>query len=85
MSIQDVLRQHTSQSPQMNQLNSLIGTIKGASDPQAMINQMVLSNPLVQKAQQVAQQYGGLEQAVRAVAQQKGIDLQTVFNQLKSM
>lgn len=79
MSLQELAIQN---SPQMSGVNSLINTIKSATNPTGMITQMANSNPMIQQVQQVAKQYGGYEQAVRAIAQQRGIDLQSIFNQL---
>lgn len=80
MSIQELALQN---SPQMNGISSLINTIKSASNPNAMINQLMSSNPMVQQASKVAEQYGGWEQAARAIAQQKGIDINSVLKQLQ--
>lgn len=80
MSLQELAIQN---SPQMSGVNSLINTIKSATNPADMITQMANSNPMIQQAQQVAKQYGGYEQAVKAIAQQRGIDLQSIFNQLR--
>ena len=80
MSLQDLAIQN---SPQMNGLSQLINTIKSAQDPTTLINSTLSSNPMVKQAQQVAQQYGGVEAAVRAIAQQRGIDLQALFKQLQ--
>lgn len=82
MSIQELVLQN---SPQMNDVNSIINTVKSASNPNAVINQLIASNPLVKKASKVAEQYGGWEQATKAIAQQRGIAVDSVLKQLQGI
>lgn len=79
MSLQELALQN---SPQMNGINNLISTIKAAQNPAAMIQQLVMNNQQAKQAKEIADQYGGWEQAARAVAQQKGIDINLVLKQL---
>lgn len=82
MNLQERALQNTTQ---MQNISSFINTIKTAQNPDTMVNQMIQSNPLAQQAQQVASQYGGFEQAARAIAQQKGIDINAVLRQLRGV
>lgn len=79
MNLQELALQNTQQ---MQNITSLISTVKSSQNPEAMVNQMIQSNPLARQAQQIAQQYGGFEQAARAIAQQRGIDINAVLKQL---
>ena len=49
-------------------------------NPQMMLNQLMNQNPQVQ---QIINQYGGVDGAIRAVCQQKGIDYQEFIDALK--
>lgn len=79
MNLQELALQN---SPQMQSISSIIKT---AQNPDVMVNQMIQSNPLAQQARQVAQQYGGFEQAARAIAQQRGIDIDSVLRQVRGV
>ena len=68
----------------MSQVKNLMSMVKSSGNPQAMLNQLVQSNPQLQQVMATIQQYGNDPQrAFYALAQQKGIDPQAVLESLK--
>ena len=66
------------------QIRQMIGMIKSAGNPQAMMNQLMQNNPQMQQAMEIVRQYGGdANKAFYALAQQKGIDPQEILDLLK--
>lgn len=69
----------------------MIGMLNGRGSPQQMMGQMMTqqlqSNPLFQRAQQMAQGKSPreLEQVAKNLCQQRGIDLDSAMNQFKQM
>ena len=63
--------------PQIGQIRSMIGMIKGASNPQAMITQMLQQrNPaMMQAVDYIRQHDGDAKSACEALAKEKGINL----------
>ena len=63
----------------------MIGMLRSASDPMAAISQMAATDPRMRQVQQVIDQNGSIQQAVYALAKQKGIDPQIVLDQARQM
>lgn len=69
----------------------MMGMLNGRSNPQQMVSQILSqqlqSNPLFQRAQEMAQGKTPqeLEQVARNLCQQRGIDLDSAMNQFKQM
>ena len=69
----------------------MMGMLSGKSNPQQMMSQIMTqqlqSNPLFQRAQQMAQGKSPqeLEQVARNLCQQRGIDLDSAMSQFKQM
>lgn len=69
----------------------MIGMLNGKGNPQQMMSQMMTqqlqSNPLFQRAQQMAQGKSPqeLEQVAKNLCQQRGIDLDSAMNQFNQM
>lgn len=58
--------------------------IKSASNPQAMLNQMLQNNPNYKKIQELGQQYNGdYEKAFRDTAKTMGVDPDEFINNFK--
>ena len=58
--------------------------VRSATDPNAALQQMASSNPLVKQAVDLVQKNGGnAEAAFRAAAQQAGIDENSILSMLK--
>lgn len=65
--------------------------MQSINNPQQLINQItgnkqIMSNPMIKNAVDMAQKGDsqGLEQLVRNIAQTKGVNVDEVFNQVKS-
>ena len=69
----------------------MMGMLNGRSNPQQMVSQIMSqqlqSNPLFQRAQEMARGKSPqeLEQVARNLCQQRGIDLDSAMNQFKQM
>lgn len=63
--------------PQIGQLRQMVGMIKSAGNPQAMLTQMLQQrNPAMMQAVDYIKQHGGdAKAACEALAQEKGINL----------
>ena len=65
-----------SQTPQLGQLRQMIGMIKNAGNPQALMQQMMQNNPGLAKAMDYVKQHGNDPKAAcEALAKEKGINL----------
>lgn len=64
-------------APQMAQIKQMIAMLKGANNPQEMVNNMIQQNPQVSK---IIQQYGSPEKAFRGVAEQMGLNADEIIN-----
>lgn len=64
--------------PQIDQLRQMIGMIRSAGDPQALLNQMMQQrNPQLMQALDYVKQHGGDPKAAcESLAREKGISLQ---------
>ena len=79
-----ILQQLTKTSPMMGQIKQMISMVKGAQNPQAMLNQIMMSNPRMKQVMEIVNQYGGdPDKAFQAVAQQNGINPQEIMNMLR--
>ena len=66
--------------PQLGQLRQMIGMIRGASNPQALLSQMIQqSNPAMMQALDYVKHHGGNPKAAcEALAKEKGISLKDI-------
>lgn len=79
-----ILQQLAMSSPAMGQIKNMIGMIKAAQNPQAMINQMMMNNPNMKQVMQIVNQYGGdANRAFQDMAQKNGINPQEIFDMIK--
>ena len=70
--------------PAINQAKQMMGVIRSAQNPSAMLQQMVQSNPQMQQAMQILNQSGGDPTGmVYALSQQKGINPNELMELLK--
>ncbi len=70
----------------MGGINQLSGMAQAFSNPQAMIQQILQSNPNTQKVMDIINQNGGGSKAVfYKMAQQKGVDPDAFADQVKQM
>lgn len=63
----------------------VVNMIMAASNPIAELQQMAASDPRMQEVVSVINQNGGIQQAVYAMAKQKGIDPNSALQQARSM
>ena len=62
----------------------MMGMLRTAQNPQAMLNQMVMNNPKLKEVMDLVNQYGGdPEKAFYSLSEQKGINPQDVLDMLK--
>lgn len=62
-------------TPQFNGLSRLVQMLKGANNPQGMLDNMIKNNPKAQQILSEAQKYGNDPMsAFRALAQERGVD-----------
>ena len=78
--ILQMLGGQSAQMPQLGQLRQMIGMIRGASNPQALLSQMIQqSNPAMMQALDYVKQHGGNPKAAcEALAKEKGISLKDI-------
>ena len=78
------LMQLAKSSPMMGQIKQMMGMLRTAQNPNAMLNQMVMNNPQIKQVMDIVQQYGGDPmRAFYAVAEQKGVDPNEILNMLR--
>lgn len=66
------------------QIKQMMQMLRSASDPQAMLNQLIQTNPNVREVMNIVKQHGNdPKRAFYALAEQKGINPQSVLEQLK--
>ena len=62
----------------------MMGMLKTAQNPQAMLNQMVMNNPKLKEVMDLVNQYGGdPNKALEEVSKQYGISSQDIYDLLK--
>ena len=84
MAMPGILQQLTKTSQMMGQIKQMMNMVKGAQNPQAMLNQIMMSNPRMKQVMEIVNQYGGdPDKAFQAVAQQNGINPQEIMNMLR--
>ena len=67
------------------QIRQIISMVKSSGNPQALLNQLMQTNPNMKQVMEIIQQYGGdANKAFYALAQQKGIDPQEILDLLKN-
>lgn len=69
-------------NPQMQQIKNLMHQMQNAPNPQAALQQLVMSNPYLSNIINLSN--GNLEQAARSLASQRGIDINTLLQELQS-
>ena len=73
-----------SQPSEQNSIFNIINAIRTAQNPQSMLNNMLTTNPQLQAVMNYVNSQGGdAKQAFYNLAQQRGVDPQTILDQLK--
>ena len=71
-------------NPMMQQIKQMMGMIRTAQNPQAMLNQMMMNNPQMKQVMDIVNQYGGdADKAFRATAEQYGVNPQDILDMFK--
>lgn len=71
-------------NPQQNSIFNVINTIKNAQNPSTMLQSMITTNPQIRQVMEYVKSQGGnAEQAFYNLAQQQGVDPQSILDQLK--
>ena len=79
-----ILNQLMATAMQNNPIMNMYKTILGAENPNAMLQQMAQNNPqLKQTLDYINQNGGNAKDLFYAMAKQKGVDPNTILNQLK--
>ena len=80
-----ILNQLFGQALGSNGILNMFQSVKNAQNPNAMIQSLMQQNPQMKQVMDVVNQYGGnAKQAFYAMAQQKGVDPDTIINSLKN-
>ena len=81
-----ILNLLTRANPAVGRLGSIASAIKMAKDPVSVLNGMAQSDPRMKQVQDVISQNGGsVQQAVRNLAQQRGVDINALLKQAQDM
>ena len=67
----------------LHPIKQMMNMVKSAQNPQLMLNQLAMNNPQLKQVMDIVQQHGGDPmKALRAVAQEKGIDPDEIMRML---
>ena len=66
------------------QIKNLMNSIQFASNPQLALQQLMNQNPIIQNIMKLNKNGTSLQSIAQTMAQQKGIDLNSVIQQLQS-
>lgn len=65
-------------------VRQMISLLKSSGNPQALLNQLMMTSPNMKQVMEIVQQYGGdANKAFYALAEQKGINPQEILDLLK--
>lgn len=71
-------------NPQVANLVNLFGMVKNAQNPSQMMSAILQKNPMMSRVNTLIEQYNGnAEQAFYALAQQMGVDPQSILSMLR--
>ena len=83
MGIPGILQQLMQSSPMMGNIKNMMNMIRGAQNPQAMMNQLLMNNPNTKQVMDLVNAAGGDPQkAFYQLAQQKGINPQDILDMI---
>ena len=86
MPIPAILQQlgRSQMTPMAAQIKQMMNMVNMAGNPQAMLNQLIMSNPQMKQAMEIVKQYGGDSmKALYGEAERMGVDPQEILNMLK--
>ena len=84
MAIPAILQQLGKANPAAAQIKQMMNMVRGAGNPQAMLNQMIMSNPKMQDVMNIVRKHGGDPMtALRKEAEAAGMDPNEILNMLR--
>ena len=84
MAMPEILLQLAKNNPMIAKAKQMMNVIQTAQNPQAMLNQMIQSNPQLKQVMDVINQHGGdIDKAVRTVAEQNGLKPEDVMEMFR--
>lgn len=84
MAIPGILQQIAKSNPLFQNVRRMMGMVNASQNPQAVLNQLVTSNPQLKQVMDVINQYGGdPKQAFYSLAEKNGIDPNEILNMMK--
>lgn len=84
MAMPGILQQLARTSPRMGQIKQMLGMVRSAGNPQAMLTQLAAGNPAMKQVMDIVNQHGGdPDRAFRTLAEQNGIDPQEILSMLR--
>lgn len=70
--------------PQLRQAKQMLGMLRNAGNPQALLQSMIQQNPAMQQAMQYIQQNGGdPKAAAEQLARERGVDINSMLFALR--
>lgn len=70
-------------NPILETINQMNQAVRNSADPQAMAQQMLMSNPQFSGIMPLVKQCGSYKDAFYAMAKTKGVDPETIVNLLR--
>lgn len=70
-------------TPNLKRIKDMVGMIKGARNPQAMLSQMASNNPQMKSVLDMVQTGGDPRQMFFNACKQKGIDPEQILSMMK--
>ena len=84
MAIPGILMQMAKSNPMLGQIKQMMGMVRAAGNPEAMINQLMMNNPQLKEVMDIVNQYGGDPgKALKETAKQMGIDENDIIDLLR--
>ena len=84
MAIPGILMQLVRNNPMIGQAKQMMGMLRMAQNPQAMLNQMMVNNPKLKEVMDIVNQYGGdPNKALEELSKQYGVTAQDIYDLLK--
>ena len=85
MSLPQILQQlQGNNAGGIGQIRQMMQMVRSAGNPQAMLNQMMQSNPQMKQAMDLVNQHGGdPKKAFYSLCEQRGVDPNQILNMIK--
>ena len=84
MAVPGILMQLARNNPATGKIKQMMGMVRAAQNPQAMMNQLMMNNPQLKQAMDIVNQYNGdANKAFQELARQNGINPQEIMDMLR--